>query len=513
MTSIPSAPFLELGSFLQYLEHSGHLRRVTKPVDKDWELACIARWALESTSENEAYAILFEHVLNYSIPVAVNLYPSPDVYASALGIQSSDDLLEYWAKSLQRFCKPALVDSAPVQEVVHAGTHANLLSLPAPVWTPGRDSGPYLSAASVITKDPETGIQNMGIYRMQIHDSTHAGLSFGSHSQHGAIHLRKYAKLQKPMPVAAVLGAPPAVTFASAAKTAYGVDELEIAGALVGSSLEVVRGKTVDLLVPARAECVIEGLIWPESDRMEGPFGEVLGYMSGAQPAPTVNVTAITHRTSPVHHGFVQQLPPSDGHLVMEFGFLGPLWFYLTRKLGLKGVRNLAIARGSAGLSILIVQIERSLSADSWHIGRAMAKFNLGQKFIYLVDDDVDIRDQDTLNWALSTRVDPDRDIEFIHDFPTYQYDPSTLARAAKDSRELGSPPFPSSLAIVNATVRCRAPEISLPSPSFMFKALKDWSATGLPPLTARRRLEVLLKTHSESKAAFNTMVEPPDNQ
>jgi 4-hydroxy-3-polyprenylbenzoate decarboxylase len=344
----------------------------------------------------------------------------------------------------------------------------------------------------------------MGIYRMQIHDEKHAGLSFGSKLQHGAIHYSKYSKREQPMPVAAVVGAPPVITFAAAAKTAYGVDEMEIAGGLAGSALQVVRGKTVDLLVPAHAECVIEGFVRPGTERMEGPFGEVLGYLNQSSPAPVVDISAIYHRSSPIHHGYVQQMPPSDGHLVMEMGFLGPLWFYLTRKLGLKGVRNLAIARGSASLAMLVAQIEKAHVSESARIGRALAKFNLGQKFIYLVDEDIDIRDQETLNWALSSRVDPERDIEFIKDFPTFQYDPSTLSRAAKDGRELGAPPYPSSVAIINATVKCAVPEISLPGRSVMFKALENWGETGLPLITPRKRLERLLNTHSDSVPASN---------
>jgi len=497
MSAARTAPFLDLGSFLTHLEQTGRLRRVSKPIEKAWEIACLARWALESTPEKDSYALLFENVKNQSVPVAVNLFSTPEMYAAALGVDS-EDLLEAWGKALERPYKPVEVGSGPVFDVVQSQTELNLLELPAPVWTPGRDGGAYLSAASVITKDPDSGIQNMGIYRMQIHDEKHAGLSFGSKMQHGAIHYLKYSKRQQPMPVAAVIGAPPVVSFAAAAKTAYGVDELEIAGGLAGAPLQVVRGKTVDLFIPAHAECVIEGFVRSGEERMEGPFGEVLGYLAEASPAPVVDITAIYHRSAPVHHGYVQQMPPSDGHLVMEMGFLGPLWYYLTRKLGLKGVRNLAIARGSASLAILVAQIEKEHVSESAGIGRALAKFNLGQKFIYLVDEDIDIRDQETLNWALSSRVDPERDIEFIKDFPTFQYDPSTLSRAARDGKELDGPPYPSSVAIINATVKCRVPEISLPGRSVMLKALERWPETGLPRITPRRRLSRLLRTHSD---------------
>jgi len=493
-----TAPFRDLGSYLARLEQTGRLRRVSKLVNKDWELACVARWALESTPEQNAYALLFENVQGHSMPVAVNLFSTPDMYATALGVQP-EELLETWARAMDQPRKPVEVASSPAFEVLRIGSQVNLLELPAPIWTPGRDGGPYLSAASVITKDPDTGIQNVGIYRMQVHDERHAGLSFSGRLQHGAIHYAKYSKRREGMPVAAVIGAPPAVSFAAAAKTAYGVDEMDIAGGLAGIAQEVVRGKTVDLQVPAQAECVIEGYLRAGEEREEGPFGEVLGYVAGSSPAPSVDITAIYHRANAIHHGYVQQMPPSDGHMVMEMGFLGPLWHHITRKQKLKGLRNLAIARGSASLAVLVAQIEQSATSESGQIGRALAKFNLGQKFIYLVDEDIDIRDQESLNWALSTRVDPERDIEFIKDFPTFQYDPSTISRAAKDGKQLASPPFPSSVAIVNATVKCQVPEISLPGRSVMYKVLDSWSETGLPATTPRERLRRLLETHADA--------------
>ncbi len=497
MSSLDKAPFLDLSSFLAHLEQIGRLRRVTKPVDKDWEIAGLTRWSLESTPEQQAYALLFENVKGQSVPVAVNLYSTPEMYATALGVPT-DDLLEAWGRALDNPQKPTEVSNGPVLDVFHTGSAINLFNIPAPIWTPGRDGGPYLSAASVITKDPDNGIQNVGIYRMQVHDETHAGLSFAGRLQHGAIHYAKYAKKKQPMPVVAVIGAPPVVSFAAAAKTAYGVDEMDIAGGLAGVGIEVVRGRTVDLLVPAHAECIIEGFVRPGEERTEGPFGELMGYVADSGPRPVVEITAIYHRKSPIHHGYVQQMPPSDGHMVMEMGFLGPLWFHITRKLRLQGIRNLAIARGSASLAILVAQIDKAHASQSMEIGRALAKFNLGQKFIYLVDEDIDIRDQETVNWALSSRVDPERDIEFIKDFPTFQYDPSTIARATKEGKALGVPPFLSSIAIINATVKCDVPEISLPGRSVMYKALESWKETGLPPITPRKRLETLLEKHSD---------------
>lgn len=496
MSGPADPPFLDLQSYLSFLDSAGRLQRVHAPVNKDWEIACIARWAMESVAHDQSYAILFERVKDHAVPVAVNLYASHSLYASALGV-APQAVLQRWATALTTPEHPVSVETAPVQEVVETNAGASLLSLPAPVWTPGRDAGPYLSAGNVITKDPETGIQNLGSYRIQIHDAKRAGLFFGSRMQHGAIHCAKYHQRGEPMPVAIVVGASPAVNFAAAAKTEYGVDELTIAGGLTGTGVAVVRGKTVDLWVPARAECVIEGWVSPGAQQLEGPFGEALGYMDRAAPAPVVEITTITHRRSPVHHGYIQQLPPSDGHLVMELGILGPLWYYLTCKLGLRGLRDLAILRGSAGVSALIAQLEPSATPRATEIGRVLAKIGFGQKFIYLVDEDLDIRDPETVNWGLSTRVDPERDITIVPEAQAFQVDPAVLARAAAEGHQPSVPPYRSSLAIIDATVKCPAPEVSLPERSLMEKVLAKWPEFGLPPIVARQRLVRLLATHS----------------
>lgn len=497
MTSPP--PCRELGAFVRHLEARGRLRRVKADVDKDTELACIARWALECTTDAERYAILFERVRGQEMPVLVHAYATLEMYAEALGTPP-DGILERWAAAMAGPKPTTAADDGPVHEIVETQS-ADLTRLPIPVWTPGRDAGPYLSAACVITKDPLTGVQNLGTYRIQIHDSRTVGVFFGSALQHGAMHHERYSKMGEPTPVALIVGAPPVVNFAAAAKTAYGIDELTIAGGLLGEGLEVVRGRTVDLMVPARAECVIEGFIDPGAKRQEGPFGEALGYMNDAAPAPFMRVTAITRRRSAIHHGYVQQLPPSDGHLLMELGVLGPLYFYLTRKLGTKGIRDLAIARGSAGIAMLLVQLERAHAGGADALGRALTKLNFGQKFVYLVDEDVDIRDPETVNWAISSRVDPKRDITVVSNVKTFQLDPSIFA--ANGGVMPAAPPYDSSMVVVNATLKCRVPEISLPARSYMEHVLTRWGEWGLPPVAPRERVTRLLETHSDDALYF----------
>ncbi len=182
-----------LRTFLAELESSGRLKHVTAEVDKDWEIACIARWATEGVPETEAYALQFDHVKGFDIPVVVGLFSSRELYARALKL-APEQLLSHWAAALENPRPLQVVDDAPVQEIAITGDQVNLARLPIPVWTPGRDAGPYIPSGGVITRDPETGIQNLGVYRLQVHNSKTLGLFFGSPSQHGAIHLKKYRR-------------------------------------------------------------------------------------------------------------------------------------------------------------------------------------------------------------------------------------------------------------------------------------------------------------------------------
>lgn len=494
--------YKNLREFIHTLEKLENIKHVTAEVDKDREIACIARWVIECVEEENIFALQFDNVKGYDVPVVVGLYSSYDLYAKALHIQR-EEILSWWARALKEPVKPTVVASAPVQEVIETGNEINLFNIPIPIWTPGRDAGPYIPSASVITKDPHTGIQNMGVYRLQIHDEKTIGLFFGTEMQHGAMHYAKYCKQHAPMPIAIVIGGPPAINFAAAAKTAYGVDELDIAGALAGASVEVVRAETVDLLVPAQAEYVIEGFVAPEKRLMEGPFGEALGYMNFAAPAPVIEVSAICRRKEPIFHGYVQQMPPSEGHIVWEMGLLGSLWSYFTEKMRLKALQDLAIIRGCAGISMVAVQVKFGHAAEARQIGKILSKIYFGQKFIVLVDEDIDIRDLETLQWALSTRVDPAHDIHIVKNIQTYQLDPSILARMVENEPEKQAPPYLSSMTIIDATLKCDTPEIALPGKSFMVRTLERWPELGLPALSERKRVHRLLKFHSPEGIHF----------
>jgi UbiD family decarboxylase len=493
--------YKSLRSFTSELERAGRLKRIAAPVDKDTEIAGIARWVIECVPPHDLYALQFDNVKGYSTPVVVGLFSTRDFYAAALGIEA-EQILRHWSQAVAHRVPTKLIDDGPILEDVRT-VEADLTKIPIPTWTPGRDGGPYIPSGGVITKDFETGIQNLGVYRLQQHDSKRLGLFFGSDKQHGAMHLAKYRKANQPMPVAIVIGGSPAVSFAAAAKTVYGVDELEIAGGLAGQPIDVVRGRTVDLLVPADAEYVVEGYVHPDTLELEGPFGEAYGFMNRSAPAPVVDVSAICSRKDAWFHGYVQQLPPSEGHFIWEYGLLGPLWYYLRERLGLPALVDMAIAPGAAGLSMLAVQVDGG-AKEVRRVLDAIATLNFGQKVVVAVDRDIDIRDPQSLNWAMSTKVDPEQDVRILKNVQTYLLDPSILARNSLRAEDAPPGPFASSMMLLDATQKCRVPEISLPGKTVMRHVLDRWIDFGLPPLNVRSRLTRLLETHSESDLYFD---------
>lgn len=464
-------------------------------MDREREIAAITRWVAEAFSDRERFALRFDRVRGFDQPVIVGLYGSRDLYGAALGV-GADRLLDHWGAALaaprppQRAARPGAV-----HENVATGADVDLRLLAVPVWTPGRDAGPYLPAAAVITVDPETGIQNLATYRIQIQGRDRAGLFFGTQRQHGAIHLERHRRAGRPMQVAVVIGPPPAVQFAAAAKTAYGVDELEIAGGLAGEPVEVVKGKTVDLLVPARSEIVIEGIVRPDRRGHEGPFGEALGYMNLAADAPVIEVTAVTQRRGSIMHGCMQQLPPSEGHLIWEMGVLGCIGYYLRDKMGLRVIRDLAVVPGSAGVSMLAVALEYGAHAEAERVAEALTAVSFGQKLVLLVDDDIDVHDLHTLQWALSSRADLKRDIRIVEGMSSYQLDPAALS-ARRPGEPEPTPPYPCATMIIDATLKTAGPAVALPEPAAMERARMRWAELGLPALPPCPRLSRLLDRH-----------------
>ena len=472
--------FDDLRDYFAVLEQRGLLRRVRETVDPEWEIGCLVKWAFQSLPEDRRFGLFFESVAGSGIPAATGaLGASTEAYATALGV-APEDINAKWERALRNPVPPARTANAPCQDIVREGAAADLGLLPIPVWTPGKDAGRYITTI-VVTSDADTGVQNHGVYRTLVagRDRLVCNLSAG---RQGRLCCESHHKLGRPAPIAFVIGAEPAVYFASVTNFPIGVDEAALAGGLKEAPVETVRARTVELDVPARSEIVIEGLVYPGEVAKEGPFGEFAGYMGPVSDRPVVRVTAITHRRDPIYYGIASQMPPSESTLMQSLTNAGALRKVLRHDLGERGVDDVHIDLTFGGLlAHAIVAMRPRVAGDAQRIGRIVAAI-APVKRVTVVDSTVDIRDPLHLDWAMNAHFDPARDTVLIDNvFVPMYMDPSVRVRGGNTD--------PGSKIVVDATRSIDAGELSLPARSLMEKALDSWRKAGLPEFEIPKRL------------------------
>ena len=425
-----------LRSFVETLEREGELVRVTREVDPYLELAEIA----DRTMKAGGPALFFENVKGSTFPLLINAYGSRKRMSRALGV---DDLEEH-ARTIEQLVHtrapksareladmagklPALaravprkVTSAACQEVVQLGDDVDLMALPVMTCWPN-DGGPFLTLPNVITKDPDTGARNIGMYRMQRIDRRTTAMHWQIHKT-GARHFRRAKELGKRLEVAVAFGGDPALTYAATAPLPDGIDEWMFAGFLRGKPVEHVRCKTVDLEVPADADFVLEGYVDPAEDMFaEGPFGDHTGYYTPVDAFPRFHVTAITHRKNAVYPATLVGPPP------MEDEWLGKaterLFLPLLRMM-FPEVVDMNLPVEGAFHNLVIISIKKQYPFHASRIAHGL--WGSGQmsfsKVICVVDDDVDVQNTAEVAWRLLANLDPKRDISMV-DGPVDQLD------------------------------------------------------------------------------------------
>ena len=216
--------------YLDVLEAKGKLRRIQKRVDHTWEIACLARWMFQGLADTDRFCMLFEKVKGFDIPVVTGaIGASRETYSAVLQTEP-DQINDKWIQALLFPISPQLVESAPCQEAIFVGDKIDLNNLPIPIWTPGKDAAPYVTGIC-IGKNYDSGIQNTAIYRAMVQDQNHLAVNLAP-GRHGTLCYESYAKKEKPVPFAWVIGAEPAVYLSAVANVPYGVDEITIAGGL-----------------------------------------------------------------------------------------------------------------------------------------------------------------------------------------------------------------------------------------------------------------------------------------
>src|SRR3990172_3828701 len=347
----------DLREHLAILEEKGVVKRVEAEVDKDWELTCVARWIYQAFLEEERFALKFEKVKGYDVPVVVGaLGANRAVYAVDMNT-TIDGIREKWAQAVQNPVPPKMVKNGPVKERVLKGNEASILKFPQSVWTPERDRTPYITSASVITKDPDTGIRNVGTYRQQVKGEQKLGSSVNP-SQHVGKHFARCKALGKDLPMAIVIGSPPALGLAQVAKVPYELEEYAVAGAIASEPIELVKCESIDLEVPAHAEIVLEGYVSKDETEPEGPFGEYTGYMGiPREDGPVFHLNCITHRKNPIWQDYISQMPPSESSTIRGLGQEGILYKHLLKDLGLTYIKDFCLTEASGNWRQLVIQM------------------------------------------------------------------------------------------------------------------------------------------------------------
>ena len=482
-----AGPPLDFQSHLAALEAQGLLVRIDRPINKDTELHPLVRWQFQGgLKEDQRRAFLFTNVIDsaghrYDIAVAVGaLAASPQIYAVGMG-RPVEEIEAAWMRAIASPLPPILVDAPPCQAVVLMGEELRgngkgLARLPVPISTPGFDAAPYLTATLCVTRDPDTGIQNMGTYRAALKATDRLAVRMAARigGAGGYLHWKKHNRRGQPMPCAIVVGCAPVAMFTGGMKLAADLDEIAVAGALAGAPIRMAKAVTVDLNVPADAEIVVEGLIDPDLLEPEGPFGESHGYVALEDFNMSMHVTAITQRRSPVLASIISQVTPSESSVLKKVA-MEPLFFaHLRQHLGLKEVRRVVMHEPLSNLrKILFVQYAQGTPrTEVWRglHGAATLLPDCG-KVCIAVSEDIDPTNTDAVFWALAYRSNP---MEDVHIAPH---------RSAGHGPKSG-PREEDSAILIDATLKHPAPPLALPAREFMERARTVWQELDLPALT-----------------------------
>jgi 4-hydroxy-3-polyprenylbenzoate decarboxylase len=484
--------YRDVREHLKALEERGKLTRISREINKDTELMPLVRWQFRGLEEKDRKAFLFEKVVDvkgrrYTMPVSVGtLAASTEIYSVGLMCRP-EEIHERWTQAQLNPIPPVSVRSGPVHEVIWQGKDLldghGLDMIPVPISTPGFDNAPYLTSANWVTKDPETGIYNIGNYRGQIKAPNRTGGLFAG--QHMGQHWRKCMSRGVPLQAAIVIGVIPSIAYSATAKIPYDFDEYRLAGGLAGEPIELAKCVTVDLEVPATAELVIEGIISTDAVEPEGPFGEYPGYIGHRGVAPFMEVTCIAHRRDAIYTTIMSQFPPSESSKIKHTGTEKIIHKFLRYDSGNPAVLDVALHDevSGSGQAYCVIKMRKTNVADVWRALNATAGFTGSYaKVCIAVDEDIDIWDPAMINWAICFNVIPDKDV-VVAKGKSPGLDPSSYPP--------GIPTHVSRMAsasalLIDATRPWPYPPVSLPRREFMERAKAIWEELGLPALKPR---------------------------
>ncbi len=425
----------DLRGFIQLLEQRGQLRRIKALVDADLEIAEISQRLLQSGGP----ALVFENVKGSPYPVAVNLLGTMERACWAMNMDRPEELEDLGKKLalLQQPKPPKKIGQAlefgkvlfdvvrakpnrdllpPCQQVVIQGHDLDLNQIPMIRPYPG-DAGKIITLGLVITKDCETGTPNVGVYRLQLQSKTTMTVHWLS-VRGGARHLRKAAERGQKLEVAIALGVDPLVILAAATPIPVDLSEWLFAGLYGGAGINLAKCKTVDLEVPADSEFVLEGTITPGEMLPDGPFGDHMGYYGGVEDSPLIRFHCLTHRKKPIYLTTFSGRPPKEEAMMALV--LNRIYTPILRQQ-VSEIVDFFLPMEALSYKAAIISIDKAYPGQARRAAlafwSALPQFTY-TKFVIVVDKEINIRDPRQVVWAISSKVDPVRDVFILPETP-----------------------------------------------------------------------------------------------
>ena len=408
----------DLRSFLQVLEEKNLLFTAKKEVDWNHEIGSII-----GTLEPSGKAAYLPKVKDKEFAVCGGMLASMDSIAAALGCEKGE-ITDFLAKCLDNPIKPRVVDEAPCHENVLTGDQVDMSRVPVPIHAP-KDGGPIITGGVIVSKSINGTRQNLSFQRMHVKGKDKISIMINEWR-----HLKEFydeAEAQgKPLPISIVIGADPVVYVGAGLR--YDGDEMEIAGAIRGRPMDVVKSVTNDIYVPAEAEFVIEGEILPQQRELEGPLGEFTGHYSAPWNSPVIHVTAITYRNGAIYQtingGSFDHI--NLGNVLPREPLLKKFATYVS-----SGVINVHIPPYGSGF-LALVQLKKKNPGEPKNVALAAMMTYVNIKNVIVVDEDVDIYNPADVMWAVSNRVVPEKDIFYIPNAQGHELDPCSDERGVQ---------------------------------------------------------------------------------
>ncbi|MBI4636831.1 MAG: UbiD family decarboxylase [Candidatus Rokubacteria bacterium] len=380
--------------------------------------------ALELERRRRFPILLFEKVVGHDIPVIANVMASRRVYAFALGTGQGEMPAEY-ARRLKQYVKPVVVDDPPFRRTLITGDRVDIRQLlPLPTYFPG-DGGPYLTAGLACARDPDTGVETAGYHRFQAKAANRMGVSL--HSRRRMFEYQRRAEAQgRNLECAIVLGLHPLVGLAALSYPPPETSKFEAAGGLFQEPMQLARCETVDLLVPAWAEIVIEGEILAGVREPEGPFGEFTGYFSSRSTEHVFLARAVAMRERPWFQSVASGRAPDH---ILPLGVLREVEIRNALARAIPNVTAVHVPTSGCASFIAFVSIKQTRPGEARHAIPIVLGVDHYLKLVVIVDDDIDVFDESDVLWAMATRMQADRDLVLIERSLGAILDPSATER------------------------------------------------------------------------------------